>query len=434
LKKTSLTNSFIKKKISSISWGKSFLLIICGFAFFNACKDENEVGLDLLPKSDHLSTVFTDTSTVITVTKTEDSLKADELSLQLLGSYGESVFGKSTASVYTQLTLSSIPTFGTNPVADSIVLTLAYSGYYGDTTAQQTLNIYTLTDDMHIDSGYYSNKTFGYNPTAIATASYFPRPNTKDSASNAYLKITLSKQLADSIISQNASVFSANSNWLNYFKGLFIKSEDVSGNGAISYFNFFNSKVTLYFKDSTLVSKSYDFSLQGARLNYFSHDYSGSDVGLQLADSTAGDSLNYLQAMAGVKTKISFPFLKHFLDSGQIVVNRAELKIESSTPIVLPYSLPAKLLLVTTDNTGTSIFPIDYYESSGYFGGDLNSDGITYTFNIGRQLQRYLNGTVNNADFELVISGSGVMANRLIIKSGKNVSSRMKLSFFYTKL
>ena len=80
------------------------------------------------------------------------------------------------------------------------------------------------------------------------------------------------------------------------------------------------------------------------------------------------------------------------------------------------------------------VFPIDYYESSGYYGGGLNATSDGYTFNIAQQLQRYLNGTVSNSDFYLIISGSGVVANRAIIKSGSNPNTKMKLSLFYTKL
>ena len=404
---------------------------------FFGCKDDNEVGLSLLPPGDQLVTVFSDTSTVSTTTVKEDSLKSDELSLQLLGSYVDPVFGLSTASIFSQVNLVGTPTFGNTPVADSFYLYLAYAGYYGDTTQSQTINIYRMTDDMHIDSSYFSNKTFGYDPSPLATVTFTPHPLTNDSgAADAFLKIPISSTLANEIVSQSTSTFASNADWLLYFKGLYIKSNDAVGTGAISYFSFFKSKLTLYFHDTSLTAQNYTFSLQGSRVNQFSHNFSinNSDVSRQLADSNYNDSLNYLQAMSGVKTKISFPFLKHFLDSGNILVNRAELKIETASPVILPYTLPGNLLLVTTDNTGEQIFPIDYYESTGYYGGILNSDGTSYTFNIGRQLQRYLNGTVNNADFELVVSGSGVMANRLIIKSGKNVTSGMKLSFFYTKL
>jgi hypothetical protein len=137
--------------------------------------------------------------------------------------------------------------------------------------------------------------------------------------------------------------------------------------------------------------------------------------------------------MAGLKIKISFPFLKHFLDSGSILVNKAEIKI-SAKPSTVPYSLPPTMLLVSKNQSGSIIFPIDYYEASGYYGGGLNSTSDGYSFNVARHIQQYLNGTVTSSDFYLIISGSGVSANRGLIYGGSNSQNKLKLSLFYTKL
>lgn len=408
--------------------------------FFGGCKDENEIGLKLLPPGDQLSTAFSDTSTVKSLTQLEDSLRTDELSLQLLGSDNDPVFGVSVASVYAQINLEGTPSFGFQPVADSLVLILAYAGYYGDTAGSQTFNVYRLNDDMHIDSTYYSSKTFSYNSNKIGSLISAPHPKTKVLVGtdtipvSPHIRISLSLALADSILSLNGQTeLSSNAKWVSYFKGLYLEALPVNYQGAISYFDFFNSKLSLYFHDTSNKSKNYNFSLTGARLNNFSHNYATSPVGIQLGDSLNGDSVNYIQSMAGVKTKITFPFLKHFLDSGSILINRAELKITTGT-VNIPYNLPTRVLLVTKNESGAMVFPIDYYESSGYYGGGLNATSDGYTFNIAQQLQRYLNGTVSNSDFYLIISGSGVVANRAIIKSGSNPNTKMKLSLFYTKL
>ncbi len=406
--------------------------------FFSGCKDENELGLEILPPGDALSTVFSDTITINTRTLLEDSLRTDELSAQLLGSEKDPVFGLSTASVYTQVNLAGTPSFGVAPVADSLVLILSYSGYYGDTSSLQTVNVYRLSEDMRSDSSYYSSRTFSYDASTLGTATFQPQPNTKVAVASdtlsPQLRITLSQTLADSLVALNGQTpFSSNAEWLTYFKGLFLETVNATGPGSISYFNFFKSSLTIYFHDTDLVSKKYDFSLAGARLNHFSHDYTGSTIGNQLSDSTFGDSLNYVQAIAGVKMKISFPFLKHFLDSGSIIINKAQLSIKPLTSLI-PYSLPPKMLLVIKDENGQNAFPLDYYESTGYYGGDLNSTSDGYTFNIARHLQRFIDGKVNNADFYLLVSGSGVDASRATIRSGSNLSDRMKLSLLYTKI
>ena len=440
--------SSIQKISSTIKWRKSFLLlqpfiVIIGFAVlvFSGCKDADEIGLDALPNGDQLGTAFSDTATINTKILLEDSLIGDELSSQLLGSIKDPVFGLSTASIFSQINLGGTPAFGTNPIADSIVLILSYNGYYGDTSEMQTATVYKLTEDMHVDSTYYTSRTFTYDPTSIGSQTFLPAPNSKVIlASNttdtlsAQLRIKLDNSVATDILAQSSTVFTSNDTWLNYFKGLYIAASPVtnSGKGAISSFSFFSSVVRLYFHNDT-ISKNYSFPLSNARLNSFTHDYTGTSIQNQLM-SGVSDSLAYVQGNAGVKTKISLPFLKHFTDSGSIVVNRAELKITAQNSATLLFPVPTSLLLTTLSNTGTNIFPIDYYESTGYYGGAYYSTNRTYTFNIARQVQRILDGVNNSTDFYIVVAGAGVIPNGVTIGSGTNQDYRLKLSLYYTKI
>ena len=263
----------------------------------------------------------------------EDSIRSDEVSSQLLGSINDPVFGKHEANIFTQTVLEGIPSFGTVTQADSMVLVLAYRSYYGDTSFRQSLNVYRLSEAIHIDSSYNTNQTFAYDAVPLGSLTYYPRPFSKivvDSDTVApQIRIRLSQALANDIMHLNgSSILSTGSNWLNYFRGLFIKSDPISsGTGCISYFDFFHSSMVIYYHDSGNTIKNYSFSLAGARVNSFQHNFMGTDVEMQLNDSTAIDSLNYLESMGGLKTKIYLPFLKHFTDSGSIVINKAELEI-----------------------------------------------------------------------------------------------------------
>ncbi len=428
---------------STKTWRKYFFLLslLGGVVLQPGCKDPDEIGLGVIPASDTLGVSASDTSTVWTRTVLEDTLRSDELSLQLLGSVNDDVFGKHTASIYTHAVLAGVPNFGGIRQADSLVLSLSYAGYYGDTTTLQNVEVFEMNEDMDIDSGYYSNKNFSYKPSALGTLAIRPKPNTEvvvagDSVSP-QMRIPLSLALADSIMAlEGQSQLSSSDNFNAYFKGMYIRTDQAvsPGSGSISYFNFSNSKLTLYYHGTDSVVKSYSFSLAGARVNSFSHDYTGTVVASQIADSNAVDSLAFLQSMAGVKTKITLPFLKHFADSGSIVVNKAQLVLTSQAGTPINYGVPSKLLLVAIDSVGGSYFPIDYYETGGYFGGNINSDGRTYTFNLARQIQRILDGRLRNDGFYLVVSGSSVQANRLVIGSGKNASYRATLKLYYTHL
>ncbi|MBK6838261.1 MAG: DUF4270 family protein [Bacteroidetes bacterium] len=241
---------------STKTWRKYFFLLPCliGIALLPGCKDPEEIGLGVIPGSDSLGVAYSDTTVVLTRSLLEDTLRSDELSVQLLGGIYDPVFGKHEAAVFAHM--------------------------------------------------------FSFDPSPLASMTFVSRPNTQvvvdsDSVAPA-LRIPLSLVLADSIMALNGqSQLSSNDSWNDYFKGLYIRTNPpgTSGMGCISYFNFLTSKMTLYYHDTDSLIKSYSFTLAGARVNSFSHDYTGTSVASQVADSTAIDSLAFIQSMAGVKTK-----------------------------------------------------------------------------------------------------------------------------------
>jgi hypothetical protein len=428
------------KKLSSLNTGRKAFLFLFALSFVLACRDENEIGLNVLPPSDQIGTDYSDSATVITSTQYEDSLRTDELSLQLLGSEWDPIYGGTTASIFTQATLEGIPAWGTNIVADSLVLSLVYYSSYGDTAVPQNITVYRMTEPMDVNGNYYSDSMFAYDPAPIGTWSDAFRPKTiatvDGSPANPQIRIHLSDALADTLINEflsGSDTYTSNEKWLAYFNGLYIKTDTATVPAAFAYLYFYDSYMTLYFHDTTDTTKkfNYNFSLKNARMNHFDHTFSTT---IQMNVGVESDPVNYLQAMAGVKTKISFPFLKHFTDSGSILINRAELQISTDGIALTPR--PNKLVLVTNDDAGNIVFPDDYFESNSSYGGGINATGDGYSFNITRHLQHYLDGSVHNMDFILAIAGSGVEATRTAIASGSNTNGdvKMKLKLSYTKI
>ena len=229
--------------------GEIFFLvsIIAGIALVPACKDPEEIGLGIIPGSDTLGLSLSDTSTIYTRTVLEDTLRTDELSVELLGSVYDPVFGKHQAAIYAHTVLAGVPNFNGVTHADSLVLTLFYSGAYGDTSLTQTVNVYRMTEDMEFDSVYYSNKNFSYDAVPLGTQNFKAWPNhtvvVGGDTQSAQLRIPLSLALADSIMALSGGTeLSTSDNWNAYFKGLYIKTDEatVSGTGCIAYFNFFS--------------------------------------------------------------------------------------------------------------------------------------------------------------------------------------------------
>src|SRR2546425_812261 len=92
----------------------SLILILSFLIITGGCKKPEDLGLNVLPSSDPLGTPFSDTATILSVTTREDSLKSDELSRMVLGSYNEPEFGLSDASVFTQILLGNTPSLRSN--------------------------------------------------------------------------------------------------------------------------------------------------------------------------------------------------------------------------------------------------------------------------------------------------------------------------------
>ncbi|MEI6817331.1 MAG: DUF4270 domain-containing protein [Bacteroidota bacterium] len=405
-----------------------------------SCNDPSTIGLAVQPNSDKINMRFTDTVTVTASTVYSDSIRSDNAGYNLLGSYDDPVFGKTSASFYAVANLESFNnSFGVNPIADSMILSLEYAGYYGDTTTTQSLTVYQLTEGLNQGTAYYSNQNFSYDNAAIGNLVFTPHPhdsvNVGGANQQAQLRIKLNSSLANSILNQNSTVLGGNAAFTNFFKGIYVKTGDVNmlGKGSILYFNStsINSRITLCFHNSSSAGLSFNmvFDNSSARVNHFEHDYSGTNI---IQHIGLPSPIVYSQAMGGVKTFINFPNLKHFLDSGKICINKAELIVtiaaDNASAIYPP---PANMVLYALDSIGEQVSLPDYTLST-YQIPLINS--IEYDFVINDYIQRVLLGTITDHGLQLETASRTSLANRVIIGGGNNPLVPMKLKITYTKL
>lgn len=417
-----------------------------------SCKNPDSiVGLNVQPPGDKINLATIDTVTLRTST-VKDSVLSSNKVLNPVGSYDSKVYGITNASVYAQVYFGVTPTFGDSLYSDSIVLKLAYSGYYGDTTTALTVHVYQLTQDMNTDSTYYSNTTFNYG-TELASYTFTPHPTTPDSESTSalppILRIPLSKSLADSILNMfTLGELSGNDVWITNFKGIYVKVDPVTtpGKGCMCYFNMgsSDSKMTLYFHNDTPArdTVSYDFLFTGARFNHQEHDYTGTPVASQLHDTTV--AVNYIQGAAGLKVYIQMPYIQAFAAKKNLAINRAELIINAVPNSNDTLSPPSSLWLQTIDSTGAEAYIPDQFESTTFYGGTYNTSTSQYIFNLTHYFQNVVKGTTTDRGLYLGVSGASLLeyfgvieANGVIIGSGNKAassSSKMKLRLYYTKL
>ena len=298
----------------------------------SACNKSSIVGLEIQPENDLINAEFLDSLTLLTQTFKEDTLRTDVnigySGIGLIGKYIDPIFGEATSSLYTQLRMySSAPVFGSNPLCDSVKLTLYYIDAYGELTKhQQTINVYHLIGDIDINANYFSNQTIAASSIDLANGYVFtPQPSDsieiKGVKQAPQLRVPLEKSFGQDILNQQYTTNLANNTeFVKYIKGLYITTEKtqglMSGQGSILRFNLNYSSVDIYYKYRPLnavkdSATQYSIRLGSvASLSNFSHNYLSAlpDLKNQIAAGiTPAQNENiYVQSMAGLKAKITY--------------------------------------------------------------------------------------------------------------------------------
>jgi len=308
-----------------------------------SCKKKDSVlGKDVIDPYAYLNGTTTDTFDIITTIIEEDSIITDNAANVVLGSYNDPKFGKFEASFYTQLRLDGVnPNFGavSTIVVDSFVLALEYVGYYGD-LSPQTFEVYELNEDLYLDSTYYAftNKnTKPGNLVPVGTELMTPDPFNKAVVGGdsllPQLRIQLNTSLATALINEATSgsaTFASNENFLTYFKGLKVKTNNgpqASGTGGILYFNINSpaSKATIYFTQDG-VQKTYDLLINTscADFTHVEKDITGKPLEQLLQNESLGNIEFYAQAF-NFRALVKIPGLNN-LKKNQLI-HRANLHL-----------------------------------------------------------------------------------------------------------
>lgn len=412
-------------------------------------KEPDLIGLGLVPGNDLMEHEYIDTTTVIAYTVREDSIRTDELSANLLGSVADPVFGTTTASIYTQFRLPNVNTsFGTSPVVDSIILTLTYTGVYGDSLAQKNIQVYELADNLSYDSSYYSSSTVRINPTMIGQASFalsYLQPDSIDGEYIApHIRIALTPAFANKLITASTTTLSNDVNFQQAFKGLYITSSNATspGTGSILYLNLTGdmSKVTVHYHNSTdTATLNFPINSYCARFTHYNHfGYQNADpvlISQFKGDTTSGNDKLFIQSMGGAKIRVRFPYLTTLAKQKKIAINEAILVLENMEPDEA-YPIPSLLAIraLTSDTlTHYSTLP-DEDEGSAFING-YAIDNKQYRIRITRYVQnRLLHPDDPDYGLMLMATGGSLIGNRAVLNGPGATSGRMRLLIYYTLL
>ena len=452
----------------------ALFFIAISFLMTGCKKPEEEIGLELQPGSDLLTTNQIDTFSIVAYTELDDSVRTERVTPGLVGAYNDPVFGFTKAGHITQLRLSSnnpnlIPDGATidNIVVDSVVLVLDYFLYnsgnapsktvYGG-MGEQYFQVFEIDDSLSVDSNYYEYTPVNYiDDDLIKEGSNRQKPNTVDSVrvgdSNnpPEMRFPLDESFADRFFEADADGDLTPTTFESLTKGIYITVDETRFNtnnsGIISFDTFTDdSRVVLYYRSvlpDTTRSYSYNFEIRSstAKYNKFDHEHANGVTSLaeQLRGNTEfGKRDLFVQSMAGTKLFLHLPFIDNLRDSSGIAINKAKIVLpvrdffEVQNTLFTP---PQQLLIFPLDEDG-KIYPLQNDNPSSY--GFYNKEDGVYEFIISRYLQQVLLGEREHYGFEIVSRDANRTANRVVLNgadypNASNPSNNLKLVVTFTK-
>lgn len=431
---------------------------------FSGCEEDlNKTGYDVLLPGDLVTArkVSVDKTSMQSFTLRDEKVRTNKPEYNLLGTYNDPVFGKTTADFAAQFRLVEFHDF-TGATFDSLKLTLLYKELYGDRITSQNLKVYELNEGLDAEDStrYYQDhdlKGMASNEV-LAEINYLPKgltlyydtvantpgssvENPLDSVIHA-ITFTLNPSLGQKLMAfdMGAAGESPNDSFLEYFKGLYIEAGDLNQGGNIMRIRALGagSEMTMYYhnaKDTTSIR--YRMNTTAARTSRFVHDYSTALFAGTLDNMVQQDSLIYLQTTGGLSSKIYIPSLSIWKDSTDAAINKAELifHVETAYSDSATTPPPAKLILSLIgengeilDAKGSLIFPSDVTFSEDYYGGNYNKLDGTYRFNLAMHLQEIIKGK-GNYGFYLTTDNKNAIFRRVVLKGA---TSKVGIGFDIT--
>lgn len=441
----------VKKKLSFKL--RFFIPLVAVMATITACTESSDLGMDLLPSSDLIEVKsIIEKNNIAAYTYTEGPIKTDEPSRNLLGSLNDPQFGITNIDFATQFRLLDKPDLGINPVADSVKLYLYYRLIYGDTITPQTFRVYELEAPLDRDESYNQDidlKSYA-SENLLGEITHIPAIRQDSATQDTFyqaIAIPLDNSIGNKLLSAPESALENNDTFLDYFRGLLIESvPQTTAGGTIltmeaAYSDIWQgSALLVYYKNNeyrdqdTSLTTPYVISPYSARVNSIVHDYTGTAFETHLNTDAGEDSLIYVQATGGLKSKILIDGLTSWADSTNTAINKAELvfQIDTIASDVEKFAPPSQLLLTFINEDGVEELPADFSFSQSYYGGRLNTSDWTYRFNITQHMQLILEQEVQNNGFYLTTARKNSEAHRVVIK-GNNSQTGIRLEITYSK-
>lgn len=335
----------------NVSRPKIFAFFISIITVFFACTKitNTDIGSGLIPPVDGVNTKDT-VLNIITKNKAFDTVSVGFSDDHVLGFINDPVFGKTTASINFQVEPPSAPlTFGVSKdslMFDSVVLSLHYTGVWGDSMSHLTLHVFEMDPEnkFTVDSSY--NNTISFEKGTELTEGFksdvniitLNDPDTlatyNEDATN-QLRIRLNAAFGEKLLTQfdATNAYQNDSTFNTYFRGFIVEPEQ-QGNALIKinlsdtstrlslYYHYINTSGTL----DTAVRRFSPTALNSATSNTIIRNYQGSSIPNYIPSNTnAQDSLIYIQTSPGTFATLNIPGLSGLQN---MIVHRAEILMQ----------------------------------------------------------------------------------------------------------
>ena len=413
------------------------LLTLSALLVFFSCKRINEgteLGSDLIPPVDNINTFDTVLDVASNLARLNDTSRFLYTDQGALGATNDPLFGQTKADLYFNI---SATTYGYYPFLvrpqdagntdslqiDSVVLALAYTGNYGDTNSQHSVEVYEIAQN----AGFNDTTLHEFNRADFATTGsnlvvpvpgitngtfrinqlndtmrFIGKRDTTKFVNQLHIQLnpSLGRRLAQfdtSSTNLTQAGFRTDSIFKTLFRGLAIKTTSSANPGGLAYFalNDPNTRLTVYFR----TNKSGIRDTSSVTFNHATNGQAniirrtpGGAYQSTLANANPNDPQLYLQSTPGSYAALKILGLENLSNR---VVHRAELIVPRlSDPSDNTFGPPSRLLLDRRNATGVTSFVLDRdlpVSPSGtisfsVFGGSLGTDQ-TYRFNITRHVQ-----------------------------------------------
>jgi hypothetical protein len=380
--------------------------------------DTTDIGGDLIPAVDNINTFETTFDVVTDNFLFEDSSRVRSTEDHALGVISnDPVFGSIRAGIYFNVSpevFGSVPFIPADSIKfpiDSVVLSMAFNGVYGDSTSVQQFEVLEIANDAN-----FKDSTLGYlishpgvntNGVLATHTQNFDRLSDdiqvvdgRDTQTvRNQMRIQLNKSLGERLINYDTSVYRNDSAFRISFPGLAIMPVGGTQN-ALAYFNLKNTdltRVSVYYKaksfngivDSPFVTHFTFFNFRN--INTVERNISGTEYANAMIPGTPNDERIYIASSPGSYATIRIPGLDTLPNS---VIHRAELVATTVTEPNPTYQAPFYMFLDAWDSAAnlpkTIQNDLTLNSQSGQFNLELFGGFLSngkYTFDISRYVQ-----------------------------------------------